>query len=479
MAGTSPGFPVLRAVTDGSDEPFPNAFDAPDDDSMSSSPTVPPHPRPQRVERKPTPLPSLTAQSDARVQAAIAASARAEASLSGLFRALQHLGSGLGGAREANESLTQELEALRDMLGAANEQQLAYKNKVELLERALNQARADGERERKFLIDEHDAFIVDLLDEQEGELEKRDRDLHVLRGRLSEIERRDQLPTVPPPNADASSSARMRVAQKLEDDGSALVRAERAELERTAQKLAEDRERARETVSRLQAQRDEAQATVVRVTKERDDALDQVRRLKAELGGPRLPLSTRPPPVESRRPELPLSKPPALASKSGSELTLDSLDFDGALGRAPLSAAPVNAPESSLLKATAPAPALGSVVAPPRPNPLAAPAFAPAPRSGPQTSSVPRSNPQTSPTPRSNPLAAPPPARLSPPPDELRLALTSSPVLQPLGASTRPPLKQKPDVSLRPLVGYSLGDEEIEAEQIEGVRLSKPPPGKR
>jgi hypothetical protein len=441
MAGTSPGFPVLRAVTGGSDddEPFPNAFDA-SDDSMSSSPTVPPQPGSHRVDRKRTPLPSLTAQSDARVQAAIAASARAEASLSGLFRALQHLGSGLGGAREANESLTQELEALRDMLGAANEQQLAYKNKVELLERALNQARADVERERKFLIEEHDAFIVDLLDEQEGELEKRDRDLQVLRERLSEIERRDQIPTLAPPNADATSSARMRIAQQFEDEGSALVRAERAELERTAQKLAEDRERAREAVSRLQAQRDEAQAIVARVTKERDDALDQVRRLKAELGGPRLPLSTRPPPVESRRPELPLSKPPALASKPGSELTLDSLDFDGALGRAPLSA---------------PAPALSSVALPPR------------------------SNPQGSPTPRSNPLAAPPPPRLSPPPDELRLALTSSPVLQPLGASSRPPLKQKPDVSLRPLVGYSLGDEEIAAEQIEGVRLSKPPPGKR
>jgi hypothetical protein len=40
-------------------------------------------------------------------------------------------------------------------------------------------------------------------------------------------------------------------------------------------------------------------------------------------------------------------------------------------------------------------------------------------------------------------------------------------------------LKQKPDASTRPLVGYSVGTESIETERLEGVRLSsKPaPPG--
>ena len=42
-------------------------------------------------------------------------------SLTGLFRAIQQLGNGLGGAREANESLTLELEGLRDLLGVARE----------------------------------------------------------------------------------------------------------------------------------------------------------------------------------------------------------------------------------------------------------------------------------------------------------------------------------------------------------------------
>jgi hypothetical protein len=240
----------------------------------------------------------------------------------------------------------------------------------------------------------------------------------------------------------------MRAAPKVEDEGGALDRAERAELERTAQKLAEDRERARETVQRLQAQRDEAQSVVTRVTRERDEALAQIHRLKSELGGPRIPLSTRPPPVESRKPEPASSKAPLSASKiPTNELTLDTLEIDARLNRPSVRAPQLDVPmvsASPALKPTAPAPAISSIVTPPR----------------------------------SNPLAAPPSARLSPPPDELRRALTSSPVLQPLGASSRPPLKQKPDVSTRPLVGYSVNDESVEVEQLEGVRLSKPPPGR-
>ena len=48
-------------------------------------------------------------------------------------------------------------------------------------------------------------------------------------------------------------------------------------------------------------------------------------------------------------------------------------------------------------------------------------------------------------------------------------------------SSGRPPLKQKPDPSTRPLVSYSLGTDSVEAEQIEGVRISSKPPerGKR
>jgi hypothetical protein len=440
---------------------------------MSNSPTLPPSTGPQR---KPTPLPSsaLSTASDARLQAALAASARAEASLSGLFRAIQHLGTGVGGAREANESLTTELEALRDMLGAANEQQQHFQVKIEQLERVLERTRKEHEHERTFLIDQQDTFLVKLLDEQEVELKRRDTDLEVLRGRLAELERR-QLVTVPPPLVTLPSleAPAMPVVEPTPSPAppSELERAERAELERTAQKLAEDRERARETVSRLQAQRDEAQSSVARISKERDEALHMIHRLKAELGGPRIPLSTRPPPADTRRDS-------AQARALGAALTLDQLEMEARLSRP---TAPASAPNASS-PSTASAPyATGS-------SPLASISSAPpvsAPVSSPRVPAIssvlspPRSNPNAAPLPtRLSPpptrLSPPPAARHSPPPEELRRALTSPPAMQ-SSASSRPPLKQKPDVSTRPLVGYSVSSETLEPELVEGVRLSSKP----
>lgn len=445
MAGTSPGFPALRALSGGSDLPADRP-EAASFEPMSSSPTLPSSTEAPRLAREPSALPSLTAQSDLRVQAAIAASTRAEASLSGLFRAIQHLGSGVGGAREANELLMHELEALRDTLGAANEQQLLSKQKIFTLEQALDRARNDEESGRQFLIEQQDAFIVDLLDEQEGELARRDQELEMLRERLAEVERRS-LETVPPPNVNARVSARVpaALAAVVDDDTLAFDRAERAELERTTQKLAEDRERARETVRRLQTQRDEAQSAVTRITQERDEALQQIHRLKSELGGPRIPPSTRPPAVEPRKPDLASVRPPGVVTP---QLNLDPVELGSPVGDPKVSSPQLRVPSSSsasaALRPTEPGPPISSVMSPPRSNPLAAPML----------------------------------PRFSPPPQQLRSTLTSSPALQPLASSSRPPLRQKPDASTRPLVGYSLNDDSVEAEQLEGVRLSKPPPSR-
>jgi hypothetical protein len=406
------------------------------------------------------------------LQAALAASARAEASLTGLFRAIQHLGAGVGGAREANEALTTELEALRDMLGAANEQQRLFHVKIEQLELVLDRTRKEHERERAFLIDQQDTFLVRLLDDQEVELNLRDTDLGVLRGRLAELERR-QLVTVPPPlvslpSLNGPAIQLVEPTHSHSPPSSELERAERAELERTAQKLADDRERARETVSRLQVQRDEAQSSVARISKERDEALQQIHRLKAELGGPRIPLSTRPPPADTRRDS-------AQARALGAALTLDQLEMEARLSRP---TTPASSPQASSPVAASPPPATGS-------SPLASlpPVSAPvSPPRVPAISSVlspPRSNPNAAPLPtRLSPpptrISPVPPARHSPPPEELRRALTTPPAMQ-SSASSRPPLKQKPDASTRPLVGYSVGSETIEPEHLEGVRLSSKP----
>src|SRR4051794_28798885 len=128
--------------------------------NMSNSPTLPPPAEPQR---KPTPMPVLAHESDTRLQAALAASARADASLTGLFRAIQQLGNGLGGAREANESLTVELEGLRDLLGVASEQQQIFERKISELERVLDRTRKEHSEERGYLIDQQDLFLVKLL----------------------------------------------------------------------------------------------------------------------------------------------------------------------------------------------------------------------------------------------------------------------------------------------------------------------------
>ena len=237
------------------------------------------------------------------MQAALAASARADASLTGLFRAIQQLGNGVGGAREANESLTIELEGLRDLLGVASERQQVFERKISELELVLDRTRKEHVHERVFLIDQQDLFLVKLLDEQELELKQRDDELAALRARLAEPEQAGRDRVAPAPSHAPPSEAVLfaLLDRPGEAVSSELERAERAELERTAQKLAEDRERARETVARLQAQRDEAQNAVARIAKERDEALYEIHRLKSELGGPRIPLSTRPPSGESSR----------------------------------------------------------------------------------------------------------------------------------------------------------------------------------
>jgi len=406
---------------------------------MSNSPTLPPL---AGTQRKPTPLPALASESDARVQAALAASARAEASLTGLFRAIQQLGNGVGGAREANESLTLELEGLRDLLGAASERQQLFERKLEELEQVLDRTRKEHAQERVFLIDQQDLFLVKLLDEQEMELKQRDGELATLRARLAAPTQpgRDEVALAPTLPSEPPAPIRLALLdQPAEAVSSGLERAEREELERTAQKLAEDRERARETVARLRAQRDDAQNAVARIAKERDDAFYEIHRLKSELGGPRIPLSTRPPSPDSRRES-------SSGSAQGAFLSLGQLDIEARFGHA---RAPASVPASDSRGAQP----ISSVLNPPRDSPQSAPI--------PSRLSPPPSR-----------LTPPASDRKSPPPEELRRALTNPAATQSLGTPSQPAIKQKPDASTRPLVGYSLGTGSVAPERLEGAERS-------
>jgi hypothetical protein len=391
---------------------------------MSNSPTPPPV---AGLTPNPTPLPARASQSDARVQAALAASARAEASLASLFRAIQQLGNGVGGAREANESLTLELEGLRDLLAAASDRQQTFERKLAELERVLDRTRKEHAAERAFLIDQQDLFLLGLLNEQELALKQRDADLEALRRRLAEFERRDQVALAPTFIQATAPVAAVELGSTSEGVMSDLEHNERTELEQIAQKLAEDRERARDTVARLRAQRDEAQQAAARIASERDLALLEIHRLRSELGGPRIPLSTRPPSAETRAP-----------TSAPSSFTSTSSPLPNALGEASNDQT------------------ISSVLSPPGEDGY------------PATIASRLSLPSA----RLSPRSAMPPSE---PPEELRRALTSA-SSQPSPESGTAP-KPKPDPSTRPLVGYSLGTGSIAPERFDGAgRLSSNSP---
>ncbi len=117
-------------------------------------------------------LPEVEGDDD-RVRQALAASSRAEASLSALLKAVQDASSGFAGARQANEVLLEELGRIRQQL----QQSEAARGE---LERTLPQlmAQRDGvqlalaraEEEREQVLDEHDDFLASLIEEHEDEL---------------------------------------------------------------------------------------------------------------------------------------------------------------------------------------------------------------------------------------------------------------------------------------------------------------------
>lgn len=130
---------------------------------------IPPaHMRPAR-ER----LVDQTAES---IEAALAESARTEANLNLLLRGLEQIVSGAGAARDSNSMLSRELDNLRDALARSGAQEMALKQRVRLLEQAVERARRDAALERAFFLEQEDAFLAELLTEHEreiGELRRR------------------------------------------------------------------------------------------------------------------------------------------------------------------------------------------------------------------------------------------------------------------------------------------------------------------
>jgi hypothetical protein len=171
---------------------------------------------------------------------------------------------------------------------------------------------------------------------------------------------------------------------------------------------------------------------VSKLARERDEALVEIARLRTELGGPRVSLSPQPPQVESRRTGTPVGQ--LAAPLVGPASTRSAASADSSLRRKtpPLPDAKLELDQAEMDAALKGADAGTDI------------------------------------------------PRLSPPPEELRAALTGV-HFPPLNVEPpRSPLKQKPDPSTRPLIGYSLGADSIRPERLEGVALSsKPPSGSR
>jgi predicted nucleic acid-binding Zn-ribbon protein len=357
---------------------------------------------------------------DQLVRAALAASTRTEASLSGLMRALQTLSNGVSSAREANVDLVRELEALREMLAHSKQQQLVLKNRVGALEEALENTQQAAASERAFLIDQHDNFIAGLIEDHE----------HLVLKLSTELdEARQRTRSTPPPPL---SSAERNEAQLREQLDAA---------QRGIEKLVSERDRTRDALLRLQAQRDEAQGQVVKLARERDLARSDLAQFRIQHGLNDVARG-------------PSSRPPSSSVKSGAS------SWPAAeLGSNETPPPPV----VGQVRITRSGSQTGS-------NPLAS--------LGSSTTSTSRAITSGAARPTAPPLEFKSSPRHTPPPDELRDALALGATAPEAGdRPSSPAIKIKPDPSTRPLVGYSVT--EASEDHVDTTRITSTRPPQR
>jgi hypothetical protein len=112
---------------------------------------------------------SLSAGED-RLDLALAGVSRTEANLGQLLRGLKHLAAGAAAAREANIELAHELDELRAHLVHVNEEEVALRYRMAQLEQLLDVVRHESGRERDFLIEQQDLFLLEILNDHERQI---------------------------------------------------------------------------------------------------------------------------------------------------------------------------------------------------------------------------------------------------------------------------------------------------------------------
>jgi hypothetical protein len=157
---------------------------------------IPPaHLRPSRGR-----LVDRTAES---IEAALAESARTEANLNLLLRGLEQIVAGAAASRDSNSMLSRELDSLRDVLARSSAEEMALRQRVRLLEQAVERARRDAALERAFFLEQEDAFLAEILTDHEREVAE-------LRRRLMDALTRAAPPT-PGPRQSGTTARTMRV----------------------------------------------------------------------------------------------------------------------------------------------------------------------------------------------------------------------------------------------------------------------------
>jgi len=105
-----------------------------------------------------------------RMESTLANVVRTEANLGLLGRGLKHLLTSAEAARAANTELMHELDELRVHLTRSHEEEEAMRFRMSQLEQLLTVIRHETTREREFLIEQQDLFLLEIMTDHERQL---------------------------------------------------------------------------------------------------------------------------------------------------------------------------------------------------------------------------------------------------------------------------------------------------------------------
>jgi hypothetical protein len=137
---------------------------------------------------------------DRRAQLALADTARIDGNLSMLLRKLEHLGAGVYAAREANADLAQQLDAALEALERTRAEDTFLRTRVRELEESLEAAERRAARDRQSFIQQEDAFLYELIDDHEMQLQRLSQQLARLTSETdADFVGEEERPTLRPP----------------------------------------------------------------------------------------------------------------------------------------------------------------------------------------------------------------------------------------------------------------------------------------